>query len=591
MIVPMKKVFLLIRQSESEPALEKLRALGVIHVENVQAPEGIKLSAIAEDLSLIEQAQMALTDARHNPAAKVALIKSDNYKIICHHLVDLQKRISQLKEYAVTLNSWIGQWEHWGDFDPQSIRQLAGKNILIRFYQLTKEQFASLPDNILVKEISREGRIINCLIIAFEAIEISFKELEPPKMPLSAMKQRLIEDTQIMQALKDEIGAYAGFAEKLLKAKNSLKKDLEFYEALKGMGESEGIAYLKGYLPVDLQEAMFGLARQHGWGAISNDPDEFDRVPTLVRNPRWISIISPVFKMIEVVPGYNELDISLWFFIFFSIFFGILIGDAGYGLIYLLLTFLAQRKWGGKFNNPSIFILFYILSSFAVIWGFLTASFFGQEWLPVWARPIMPSLRNDVKMQEFCFFLGALHLSIAHLWRAILKFPKIFFLADIGWVNVLWGAFFMAKSLILGSSFPALAKWPLILGPALIIFFSNPRKNIFKSIGAGLGALLLNIMNNFTDIVSYIRLFAVGLATVAVADAFNKMAMGVGFNSFSSGLLTSFILLIGHLLNIILGPLSILVHGVRLNVLEFCAHLDIKWSGFAYRPLKEEKIV
>ncbi len=123
----------------------------------------------------------------------------------------------------------------------------------------------------------------------------------------------------------------------------------------------------------------------------------------------------------------------------------------------------------------------------------------------------------------------------------------------------------------------------------MIVFFTNPQKNIFKSIGSGLGAFLLNAMNNFTDIVSYIRLFAVGLATLAVADAFNKMAMDVGFGSFISGLLTSLILLVGHFLNIVLGPLSILVHGVRLNVLEFCSHLDIKWSGFNYRPLVEEK--
>jgi V/A-type H+-transporting ATPase subunit I len=142
----------------------------------------------------------------------------------------------------------------------------------------------------------------------------------------------------------------------------------------------------------------------------------------------------------------------------------------------------------------------------------------------------------------------------------------------------------------LGHSFPQFAKWFFIVGPALVVLFSSPCKNILKGIVNGLGSLLLNIANSFTDVVSYIRLFAVGLATVAVADAFNKMAMGIGFNNFLQGLLTSFILLIGHLLNVILGPLSILVHGVRLNVLEFCNHLDIKWSGFVYKPLQESSV-
>ncbi|MBM3243727.1 MAG: hypothetical protein FJZ12_02705 [Candidatus Omnitrophica bacterium] len=311
-------------------------------------------------------------------------------------------------------------------------------------------------------------------------------------------------------------------------------------------------------------------------------------VPTLVRNPRWLNIISPVFKIIEVVPGYKELDISLWFLIFFSIFFGILIGDAGYGLVYFLLTFLVQKKLGARFKDKSAFVLLYILSSCAMLWGVLTATFFGQEWLPSWVRPLLPALRESKSMQTFCFLLGALHLSIAHSWRAILKFPALSFLADIGWIIILWLAFFIAKLLVLGDSLPVFYPYLITAGVTLVVLFTNPSRNVLKSLGSGLGSLLLNIMNNLTDIVSYIRLFAVGLATLAVADAFNKMAMDIGFGSILSGVLTSLILLIGHLLNIVLGPLSILVHGVRLNVLEFCSHLDIKWIGFTYKPFSEE---
>jgi len=157
-------------------------------------------------------------------------------------------------------------------------------------------------------------------------------------------------------------------------------------------------------------------------------------------------------------------------------------------------------------------------------------------------------------------------------------------LSEIGWTAILWGAFFLAKTLILGDNFPGFAKWLFIAGAGCVVIFANPSKNILKGIGQGVGDLLLNLVNSFTDVVSYIRLFAVGLATVAIADAFNKMAMGIGFNSVLTALATSLILLVGHALNILLGPLAVLVHGVRLNVLEFCSHVDIKWSGFLYRP-------
>jgi V/A-type H+-transporting ATPase subunit I len=145
-----------------------------------------------------------------------------------------------------------------------------------------------------------------------------------------------------------------------------------------------------------------------------------------------VSLIEPVFKIIEVVPGYNELDISLWFLIFFSIFFGMLIGDAGYGLIFLGLTFAAQKKWGRRVKDQSPFILFYLLSTFAIVWGVLTVTFFGQEWIPPSVKPLFPALRDSRNIQAFCFFLGALQLSVAHAWRALIKLPSVKALSDAG---------------------------------------------------------------------------------------------------------------------------------------------------------------
>ncbi|MEA3305832.1 MAG: V-type ATP synthase subunit I, partial [Candidatus Omnitrophota bacterium] len=266
---------------------------------------------------------------------------------------------------------------------------------------------------------------------------------------------------------------------------------------------------------------------------------------------------------------------------------GMLIGDAGYGAIFFALTLLAQRKFGKKLPGKSVFILFYLLSSCAIVWGMLTGTFFGQEWLPQAVRPLIPALRDSRNIQSLCFLIGAVHLSIAHLWRIVVKLPSLKALAEVGWIFILWGAFFLAKMLILADAFPRFALWFFAAGAALVVLFTNPMRNILKGIGSGFENLLLNFVNSFTDVVSYIRLFAVGLATVAIADAFNKMAMGIGYNSVFTGIMTSLILILGHALNIILGSLAIIVHGVRLNVLEFCSHLDIKWSGFSYKPIKE----
>ena len=137
---------------------------------------------------------------------------------------------------------------------------------------------------------------------------------------------------------------------------------------------------------------------------------------------------------------------------------------------------------------------------------------------------------------------------------------------------------------ILGDAFPVLGTKLAWLGISLIILFTNPQRNLLKTVSTGLGTLALGLVGNFGDVVSYIRLFAVGLAGVAVADSVNTLAQGASGNI----IVQILILLVGHSINIILGPMSVLVHGIRLNVLEFSLlHGNVTWSGLAYKPLKE----
>lgn len=588
MIVPMKKITLIVQDKDAGPTLLKLRSLGLLHIEHQRIPIGGDISRLQDDIALVDQAIGILSAGEFIKQPVESGKEPRDWKFSAHHIIDMHKRIDQLQEYSRTLQGSISQWLSWGDFEPQDIKNLSERNIYVRFYQIPLKEIKNLPGSVIVKKVAVVGGIANCVIISHRDLKLPFKELNLPKMSLKRMQSRLAEDIRLIASIKDEINQHRVYLENFLRTRKSLEKELEFQRALKGMGEAGKILYLTGYAPYDRTDELLDTARKEKWGIWITEPSEEDRVPTLIRNPAWVRVIRPIFKLIEVVPGYRELDISLWFLVFFSVFFGILIGDAAYGAIFFSLTFLAQKKWGKKLKEQSVFTLFYILSSFAIIWGILSGTFFGQEWLPGWVKPVIPALRDSQSVQRLCFFLGALHLSIAHLWRGIVKLPSFKALSELGWVLILWTAFLLAQFLILGDNFPGFGIWLLISGAVLVLIFTNPRKNIIKGIGQGLGNLLLNLINNFTDIVSYIRLFAVGLATVAVADSFNKMAMEVGFNNFASGILTAFILLLGHALNIILGPMSILVHGVRLNVLEFCNHLDIKWSGLSYQPLKEE---
>ena len=588
MIVPMKKLTVIVQAKDADSTVDKLRKLGVLHVEHQQSPKGKDISVLQDDMVLINEAMGILSQPEFSQKHPKAKPLSD-WQFTSRHIVDLWKRLDQLKEYSRNLKKRISQWEPWGEFDPDAIQALKEKGVYIRLYQIPVRDLKNPPAGVIIKRLSTSSGVALCAGISQDRIDIPFKEFALPKAGLEKMRTRLSEDMQVAESIKLDIKKYTCYITDLMRIRKSLQKDLEFQQVLKGLGQFGSLVCLRGYVPYDAVDALFKTSKSERWGITVSEPSEEDRVPTLIRNPRWVSIISPVFKAIEVVPGYRELDISLWFLVFLSIFFGMLIGDSAYGLIFFILTLCAHKKWGRKLANKSIFILLYILSSCAILWGLFTGTFFGQAWLPGWAMPLIPALRNDRYIQTLCFFLGAFHLSIAHCWKGIIKLPSLMALAELGWILILWGAFFLAKALIIGDAFPAFAKWLFIAGPVLVVCFTKLHRNVFKGIGAGIGNLLLNFVNSFTDVVSYIRLFAVGLATVAVADAFNKMAMDVGFNSLMAACIASFILLLGHILNIILGPMAVLVHGVRLNVLEFCNHTDVKWSGFSYNPLREDQ--
>ena len=446
MIVPMKKITIMVQAKDADSSVSNLRALGLLHVEHVQPPTGKDIGVLKEDISLISSGLNILSEQEFLKLAPKEQIRPADWKFVAKHIVDLSKRLEQLEEYARTLQARISEWERWGDFDPQEIEGLKQKNIFVRFYQVPRKQIPEIPSGVFVKEVFIQAGFVHCAIISQEKIDLPFKEIPLPKMGLEKMRQRLSEDKRMKNLIIDDIAKSLVHREPLIEIKKGLEKELEFQEAVQGMGKVGTVSYLTGYVPVDELEKVENAGRKERWGLLIQDPSDEDAPPVLLKNPRWIRLIEPVLKLLGIAPGYRETDVSPVFLIFFSIFFGILIGDAGYGLSYLLLALWFQKKKGTS-QNANIFTLFYLLSACAIFWGILTGTFFGQDWLIARGiKPLVPALNEPVKMQTLCFFLGAIHLTIAHTWRAVIKFPHSTSLADVGWIAVLWVSYFLART-------------------------------------------------------------------------------------------------------------------------------------------------
>jgi V/A-type H+-transporting ATPase subunit I len=192
-----------------------------------------------------------------------------------------------------------------------------------------------------------------------------------------------------------------------------------------------------------------------------------------------------------------------------------------------------------------------------------------------------------------CFTVGASHLILARLWNALCRLNDRTCLSEFGWAGILLFMYLVTNSIV--GIFDAIPVWGYwVFGVSLVLVFGFTLKpSEFKTRGAELGMLPLNIMSALGDIISYVRLFAVGLASVKVAENFNTMAFGLvsGEGAFWLKALLSVgtlaILVVGHGLNLAMAGLSVLVHAVRLNTLEFSNHKGVSWAGFAYRPFRK----
>ncbi|MGL4985574.1 MAG: V-type ATP synthase subunit I, partial [Treponemataceae bacterium] len=404
-----------------------------------------------------------------------------------------------------------------------------------------------------------------------------------------------------VESINSNLTAFCVFTATIAKAQKELAKEIEFENVFAGMDSEESLCWVTGFVPAPKENDLKKLAKSHNWGVTLCEPSLEDNVPTQLKNSKLVQLLYPLLDFLGTVPGYREFDISAWFLFFFTIFFAMIFGDAGYGSLTLLLAVFMSIKTKAKGETVPLGLQLLTLVSFAtVIWGSLNGSWFGtQETLP----PILESLilpafnpknpESSVNVQIFCFILAVSQLSVAHVVALLrnLKEKSLKFLADLGSLSILWGMFIVVLNLLVSAQrFPITDTILAMIGGgfAASFIFTNYEGNLIKSILTSLSniiSVLLGVINFFSDIVSYIRLWAVGLAGAAIANTVNQMAgpMLGGFIMFAGILLLVF----GHGLNMILNVLSVIVHGVRLNTLEFTSHVGMAWSGFKYEPFKK----
>ncbi|MBC7186144.1 MAG: hypothetical protein H5U38_03815 [Calditrichaeota bacterium] len=591
MIVKMKKLTLLVRAVDRNDAVARLRELGVVHVHPVAAPQSEDVARLEGELAEVGRALSIVgSEAPEQPA------EAPEPAQLVAHILERARQREQLIRELEELREQHRWFERWGRVSLAAVKELERAGVILRFYVGERQAVRAFPPEKSIQVIREEQRTLYFVYFATSADDrLDFKEDPMPAVEVDALEAQMAEVESAIAALEQELAGLARHRQALVRHSEQLTKRLEFSRVLAGMGQAEEIAFLQGYCPADEVQRVTAAADREGWAYTVADPDNPDEVPTLIRNPRWLRIVEPVFKFLGTVPGYQEHDISFWFLLFFSVFFAILIGDAGYGLLFLGATWLGRRKLRRAPREP--FVLMYVLSFATIIWGAMSGNWFGVAQigqLPLLRRLIVEpvnafALDNQNFMMYLCFVIGALHLTVAHAMNAFRLMNSLRALAQLGWIAIVWGLFFTAGRLVLGKSGPSSTVILALVGggTALVLLFANAQRKFLKGVLQSLAETPLSVISSFSDVVSYLRLFAVGFASVTVESSFNEMALGLGFSSVLRGLIAAFILFFGHALNIVLGFMAVIVHGVRLNMLEFSGHLGMQWSGRPYQPFRE----
>ena len=643
MIEPMKKVSVVLLNREKEEALKALRKIGLVHLEKIDGASD-KLTAFKEYSNNAMLTESILAEIKLPKQKKGSEPKLSDEKVIelCSEVVAKSERKKQLMEEISADTTELDRFAQWGSVSIEDLDYLKEKGISLKLYEINAEKYNLVDQEIQTILVNNDKKTVRFLIVNGgegrpenllpEAFEVPY-----PRISTKLLEEEIRKDEAEIDDIQKFFNENAKYVPSITAFRKALESDIEFENINAGMGcDKEGqendLAWLTGYVPAADLDEFKRYCADNEWALAFADPEDEDtEVPTKLKNNKFVSLIYPLTDFLGTVPGYHEFDISGWFLLFFTIFFAMIFGDGGYGaLVAVVVLFLMLKtKLSGK-KVPAAFGLFLLVSLATVVWGAVTCTWFGipvdklPEWLTGLSIPYIsgayeatqwhvpwnsdPSvyLTKDQNLQIFCFSLALVQLCVAHIKAAVrnIKDGKgLKVLGDIGSFLQLVGMFWIVLSMVVNSKvFPMLGyigtvpvgyiEVGLIAGGfALSFIFANYEGSIGASVlesCKNIISVLLGVVNVFSDIVSYIRLWAVGLAGAAISNTVNTLAGPILGHAIL--FIAAIVLLVfGHGLNMILNVLSVIVHGVRLNTLEFCTHIGMSWSGVKYQPFADKE--
>ena len=601
MIAKMKKLTFLVYHKEYDAFLNHIRDLGVIHVlmksqgaaENSALQESIRWSS--RYASAIKFLQGLSGTAVHNQGdvlkGKEALLAVET----------LQQEDQHLSQRLQTAEKELALMEPWGDFDLKNVKRLHDAGYQIGFYLCSDKQFSQeWIDKYNTVVINRVGAKVYFVTITPNhlMVELDVEAARLPETSLSSLKERLEmihkEQEQIDTRLKQ-------LAETVIPDLQAAQVDLHAQiEFSKVVLSTDALAdnklmLLEGWAPSErVEEIKHFLSESEVYYEIA-EPKPEENVPICLNNKGFFRLFEPIMRL-YMLPKYNELDLTPFFAPFFMLFFGLCLGDSGYGLFMLLaVTIYRLIAKNITATMKPVLTLVQLLGVSTMACGLLTGTCFGFNLYEI-QLPFFQSLKETISLDNQQMFnlsliLGGVQIIFGMILKAVnqsIQFGFKYAVGTIGWLLILVStaiAFAAPGFMSMGGNIHLIF---LVLGGLMAYLYNSPDKNIFVNLGLGLWDSYNMATGLLGDILSYVRLFALGLSGGILASVFNSLAVGMSPDNVIAGpIVMVLIFVIGHAINIFMNVLGAMVHPMRLTFVEFFKNAGYEGGGKEYKPFKK----
>lgn len=605
MIARMSKYDLVLYAAQSSDFIETLRGLGLVDITTTGWEPSDEDRQLLLSIDNHTKAVDALRKFREEDRFTATVTPFDSGEEAFNRYMMASQQSAALQAEIIRLQKTADELRPWGEFSVDILHKLTEQGVVLRYfftnrsvYEKQIDEWSSLYTIAPVSE-SESNNYFVVVVRPGQEVILDAQEAKTPTMDYRQAEEQIAQARKNLEALDLEFSRAALSADAVRSHGAELKRRLEEIRVKNtARPEADGtLVILEGWAEETSSEKVDALLAEYpNVIYLKNTPTPEDNTPVKLRNRPFAHLFEVIGSM-YAAPKYGTIDLTRFFAPFYMVFFGFCMAEGGYGLIIMLagLAAIIMGRKRGSSAMREIGTLTMLCGFSGMVFGLMSGSFFGlqmSEW--EWLGGLRDHLLTPDILFPLSIGLGAVQVLFAMMINAYVtarSFGVKYALAQIGWIIVLLAsaaAYFLPESL--GFDLRSIPYLVLLgVGLVLMFFFNSPGKNPLVNFGLGIWNTYNNVSGLVGDLLSYIRLFAIGLSGGILAMVFNQLADGMSPDiPVVKQLVMVVILLLGHGINLFMCVLSSFVHPLRLTFVEFYKNAGFEASTRVFTPLKNE---